>query len=246
MAPNDPSQAFDKGPWRYHTNRRASSGLRNFVESENSDFDVRLYINGDFSSSQFQQYGDALAEALNAAPGSAASASLYAYDKGTWRYQTAPGLEFASRYFIESSDSTHDVRLYINGNFADDAAREQYGAALADRFNAVVGQAEAQPSDLQMPVQWEERIAQYPDRQAAEYVDAAKDAELAELRAILKRLRSPAPKSEDGNFHTQDNDLDLLLGLTEDFGSGNANGDTAMLWMAALERVKIKMGLPVE
>jgi hypothetical protein len=66
-----------------------------------------------------------------------ADASDQARDAGPWRYGTHPDNPlFALRYYLESDDSTHDVRLYINGDFADDAQRKQYGEALAASLNA--------------------------------------------------------------------------------------------------------------
>ena len=37
--------------------------------------------------------------------------------------------------FLESSDVTHDVRLYIDGDFADDEQKLEYAKKLAERLN---------------------------------------------------------------------------------------------------------------
>jgi hypothetical protein len=49
----------------------------------------------------------------------------------------------------------------------------------------IQNRAPAPSREAAMPMRWEDRIAQHPDRTAAEYVDAAKDAEIADLRAAL-------------------------------------------------------------
>ncbi|MGZ8317529.1 MAG: hypothetical protein ACXWVD_00370 [Telluria sp.] len=57
-------------------------------------------------------------------------------DAGPWRYHAAPQApEFVHRYFLESADFSHDVRLYINGDFADDEQRRLYGETLAAQLN---------------------------------------------------------------------------------------------------------------
>lgn len=44
--------------------------------------------------------------------------------------------EDGSRVFIESYDFTHDVRLYVNGDFYDDGQRRAYADEIAKRLNA--------------------------------------------------------------------------------------------------------------
>lgn len=56
-------------------------------------------------------------------------------DKGPWRARSS-GSGDAKRWFLESDDFTHDVRLYLNGDFADDAQRQAYLDDLARRLNA--------------------------------------------------------------------------------------------------------------
>lgn len=59
------------------------------------------------------------------------------FDKGPWRYWTEPMADqHVHRYFIESADFHHDVRLYVNGDFADDASRAKYAAGLVAKLNA--------------------------------------------------------------------------------------------------------------
>lgn len=59
------------------------------------------------------------------------------FDKGPWHYRLDPKAnQHAHRYFVESSDFSHDVRLYIDGHFADDEQRAAYGKALVYLLNA--------------------------------------------------------------------------------------------------------------
>ena len=39
--------------------------------------------------------------------------------------------------FVESSDFTHDVRLYIDGDFADNHEKYKYAKAIAKKLNGV-------------------------------------------------------------------------------------------------------------
>lgn len=58
------------------------------------------------------------------------------FDKGPWTYRTDPKADtHVGRYFIESDDFSHDVRLYINGDFGSDDDRRAYGEALAATLN---------------------------------------------------------------------------------------------------------------
>jgi hypothetical protein len=59
------------------------------------------------------------------------------FDNGPWTYRTDPkAASHAGRYFVESDDFSHDVRLYINGDFGCDDDRRKYGEALARTLNA--------------------------------------------------------------------------------------------------------------
>lgn len=69
----------------------------------------------------------------------AAAQPRSSFDKGHWHYRTAPKAStHVGRYFIESDDSTHDVRLYINGDFGNDEDRRCYGEALAAALNGAL------------------------------------------------------------------------------------------------------------
>ena len=58
------------------------------------------------------------------------------FDKGPWAYRTDPkAATHVGRYFVESDDFKHDVRLYINGDFGNDDDRRRYGEALATTLN---------------------------------------------------------------------------------------------------------------
>jgi hypothetical protein len=62
------------------------------------------------------------------------------FDNGPWTYRTDPKAEtHVGRYFIESDDFSHDVRLYINGDFGSDEDRRAYGEALAATLNRAIG-----------------------------------------------------------------------------------------------------------
>lgn len=64
------------------------------------------------------------------------AAQRTSFDKGPWRYQTdSKASTHVGRYFIESDDFAHDVRLYINGDFGNDEDRRRYGEALAAALN---------------------------------------------------------------------------------------------------------------
>ena len=54
------------------------------------------------------------------------------HDKGPW----AAGKDGPGKVFVESDDVTHDVRLYVNGDFANDRDRMRYARLIADRLNA--------------------------------------------------------------------------------------------------------------
>lgn len=58
------------------------------------------------------------------------------FDHGPWRYVARPGADqLILRYYLESADFHHDVRLYLNGDFADDASRALYAAGLVAKLN---------------------------------------------------------------------------------------------------------------
>lgn len=60
-----------------------------------------------------------------------------AADMGPWRFVArSDDQEFLKRWYLESGDFSHDVRLYINGDFADAEQRKEYGEALAAQLNA--------------------------------------------------------------------------------------------------------------
>jgi hypothetical protein len=66
-------------------------------------------------------------------------------DKGPWKADSSYRNE-RWRYFVESNDFTHDVRLYIDGDFADATEFEDYAAWLADKLNSV-GAVESDRAD---------------------------------------------------------------------------------------------------
>lgn len=68
-------------------------------------------------------------------------------DKGPWR---GGGLD-GDKPFIESDDSTHDVRLYVNGDFASDQQRATYCANLVAALNRTAPQIDATTAMAELP-----------------------------------------------------------------------------------------------
>ena len=54
-------------------------------------------------------------------------------DAGPW---SAGGSDDGTKAWVDSHDFTHDVRLHISGDFADDKQRFAYAEELARRLNA--------------------------------------------------------------------------------------------------------------
>jgi hypothetical protein len=57
------------------------------------------------------------------------------HERGPWSAGVDPG-EAQGRVFVESGDFTHDVRLYVTGDFRDEAQRLAYAREIARRLNA--------------------------------------------------------------------------------------------------------------
>ena len=53
-------------------------------------------------------------------------------DNGFW---TAGFNKFDNRAYVESSDFTHDVRLYVDGDFVDTEQKLEYAQFIADKLN---------------------------------------------------------------------------------------------------------------
>ena len=64
----------------------------------------------------------------------AAAEAAQPVDKGPWRHGITKDMK--PRVFIESDDFTHDVRLYVDGDFADTAERVTYAEGIAQQLNA--------------------------------------------------------------------------------------------------------------
>lgn len=54
----------------------------------------------------------------------------WVYDNGKW------SAKVDKKIFVESDDFTHDVRLYIDGDFEDDLQKLAYAKEIAKRLNA--------------------------------------------------------------------------------------------------------------
>lgn len=55
-------------------------------------------------------------------------------ERGPWRARITA--EVNHRTFIESDDFTHDVRLYVDGDFGSQEERLEYAEEIANRLNA--------------------------------------------------------------------------------------------------------------
>lgn len=52
-------------------------------------------------------------------------------DNGVWTV----GEQKDGKVFVESSDFTHDVRLYVDGDFADTEQQIEYAQFIANKLN---------------------------------------------------------------------------------------------------------------
>lgn len=79
-------------------------------------------------------------DAALAAIDAALSAPQAVTEKGVWTAQHEQ--HDARRVYIESSDFTHDVRLYVNGDFEGEAQKLAYAREMANRLNAALSAQE--------------------------------------------------------------------------------------------------------
>lgn len=69
-------------------------------------------------------------------------ANVEPVDKGLWY----PGItEDGKRHFVQSEDFTHDVRLYVDGDFAEESDKRLYVESIATQLNAPQPAASAEP-----------------------------------------------------------------------------------------------------
>jgi hypothetical protein len=172
--------------------------------------------------------------------------SFAALDAGPWHYHTEPqAAEHVHRYFVESSACSPDVRLYINGNFGDASEIAAYGQALAQALNGlargtpVLAAGTRQLDALRSLAGMASSFPTELSKSHPEVVEAF--AALAAAEDTAAQVQ--AHKEADGNFNTGHEDLDLLLGLTEDMALGHANMDTGMLWLDVLGRLQAQLGV---
>lgn len=59
-------------------------------------------------------------------------------ERGPWR---AGETKERNQAFVESDDFTHDVRLYVNGDFEDNDQRFAYAEEIARRLNSATPNA---------------------------------------------------------------------------------------------------------
>src|SRR5690625_3225709 len=110
-------------------------------------------------------------------------------DKGPWK---AGVNRSDKRTFIESDDFTHDVRLYVDGDFADQDEKLAYALGIADQLNAAPQPAKPVrvPSDEDI-----ERLASEHLNAHAQFVGAGEvhyEGEIEFARALLARYGHPA------------------------------------------------------
>lgn len=121
-------------------------------------------------------------------------------DKGPWR--AAHDKNETRRAFIESDDFTHDVRLYVNGDFATDEQRMDYARQIAQRLNAVPADVERDAARFR----WGAKNARWIRHEHEAYVaipvalDADLSCEAMRVRAIDAAMgesqQPPAPLRE--------------------------------------------------
>jgi hypothetical protein len=117
------------------------------------------------------------------------------HESGPWSYGRDVG---DSRHFLQSDDFTHDVRLYINGDFANAEQCEHYGRALADRMNQTLGCA---PRRKYPPIPLD----------TTSQKDAVPTAPLAELVDFLRAQLNPGPGVQN------ESDKVAAIGFAHDF-----------------------------
>jgi hypothetical protein len=73
-------------------------------------------------------------------------------ERGSWKYVEDLTLSNREqRYFLESDDFTHDVRLSISGDFANDQQRRRYGEMIAGRLNGTPAATEVEALTASTP-----------------------------------------------------------------------------------------------
>lgn len=187
--------------------------------------------------------------ALNDTPAAPAftTPAFTTLDAGPWRYHADPAAaQHVHRYFVESDAGSPDVRLYINGNFGNDAERAEYGQALAQALNGLARSPAGAPGlaagtrQLEALRSLASMAGSFPSELSPNHPEVLEaHAALAAANETARQVQ--AAREDDGNFNTGNEDLDLLLGLTEDMARGHANMDTGMLWLTTLERVKTQL-----
>src|SRR5690606_26291980 len=93
------------------------------------------------------------------------------------------------RTFIESDDFTHDVRLYVDGDFADQDEKLAYALGIADQLNAA--SQPVKPSRGEQRIEWLREV-----RECAEHVATSDyygiDAAISKLMSVVERWPQPA------------------------------------------------------
>jgi hypothetical protein len=142
--------AFSAGPTMVSSEAEALEVARKSEQQLRHELDIVRHI---LKDAGLTQQSDHIAQVLHSTPEIPAVAPKEAppRETGPWRYGED---RIGGQQFIESGDFTHDVRLYINGAFAGDKQRKEYGEMLVARLNEAV-KALPHPShrltEMQMP-----------------------------------------------------------------------------------------------
>ena len=101
------------------------------------------------------------------------------YDNGNWEAGRTD-----DRIFVESSDFTHDVRLYVDGDFEDIPQKYAYATEIAKRLN--VSHPVKEPTDLELLKMIGEQFTRFGFE--GDYV--VEDSELIDFaKAILRKAQ---------------------------------------------------------
>jgi len=100
-----------------------------------------------FNTEQVQEFARAAVELDRAKRAAPAGALVAKFDKGPWRYIQEKNTATTYKDIVESGDFTHDVRLYVNGDFASLEQRTDYCKGLAAALNSTATGSAAAPAD---------------------------------------------------------------------------------------------------
>lgn len=91
-------------------------------------------ISGDSKEEVLAKWNRRTPGSVHATPAANGETAPIIQENGPWAAGETG--ETPSRTFVESDDFTHDVRLYLNGDFEDNEQRRAYAEEIAQRLNA--------------------------------------------------------------------------------------------------------------